>query len=46
MENINNIKVNICIGDYSENLEIVFMMTGDRVLDIGEESYKFINKII
>lgn len=41
---IRGVKVDFCVGDYSENLEIMFMMSKGQILDLGEGSYRFIEK--
>lgn len=35
----------ICIGRYSENLQIMFPMIGNQIIDIGEKGYRFFNDV-
>lgn len=44
-EVINGVKVNFCVGDYSENLYIMVMVVGGKILDVGDGSYRFIDKV-
>ena len=34
----------VCLGDYSEGLDIMFIRANDKIIDFGDGSYRFFNK--